>query len=116
MASGPCPARMSARRSATAANASFHDTATSSSGRAPAPFPRTLPRTRGSTRRSSAFTASKPKRPLSHNQLWFSGSLSMPSSRVTRFDEDCTAARHPNEHSVHVDSTWSRSQGRAVNR
>ena len=62
------------------------------------------------------MTASKPNRPLSHSQLWFNGSLSIPSRRVTRFDEDWTAARHPNEHSVHVDSTWSRSQGRAVNR
>ena len=40
----------------------------------------------------------------------------MPSNRVTRLAEDCTAARHPSAHSVHVDSTWSRSQGRAVKR
>ena len=70
----------------------------------------------GSVSRSSALTASKPKRPLSHSQPWLTGSLSIPSRRVTRFDDDCTAARHPKAHSVHVDSTWSRSQGRAVNR
>ncbi len=57
-----------------------------------------LRRTSGSTSRSSALTASKPKRPLSHSQLWFNGSLSMPSRRVTRLDEDWTAARQPKAH------------------
>src|ERR1700726_3789790 len=40
----------------------------------------------------------------------------MPISRVTRLADDCTAARHPSAHVVHVDSTWSRSHGRALNR
>ena len=33
-----------------------------------------------------------------------------------RFAEDWTATRQPTEHVVHVDSTWSRSHGRALNR
>ena len=40
----------------------------------------------------------------------------MPSSRVTRLDDDCTATRHPTAQVVQVDSTWSRSQGRAAKR
>ena len=40
----------------------------------------------------------------------------MPSSRVSRFCDDCTATRQPTEQAVQVDSTWSRSHGRAVNR
>ena len=114
MASGPFSARIRAKRSATTVKASAHDTGTSSS--TPSPPSAAVRRTSGTTSRSSALTDSNPKRPLSHNQLWFNGSLSIPSRRVTRFDEDWTAARHPNAHNVHVDSTWSRSQGRAVNR
>ena len=41
---------------------------------------------------------------------------SMPSSRVSRLADDCTATRQPTEQVVQVDSTWSRSQGRAVKR
>ncbi len=40
----------------------------------------------------------------------------MPSRRVRRFWDDCTATRQPTAHVVHVDSTWSRSHGRAVKR
>jgi hypothetical protein len=29
---------------------------------------------------------------------------------------DCTTTRHPTEHDVQVDSAWSRSHGRALNR
>jgi hypothetical protein len=66
--------------------------------------------------RSGALGASEANRPLSHSHDWFTGSLSIPRSRVIRLADDCTAARHPKAHSVHVDSTGSRSQGRAVNR
>ncbi len=62
------------------------------------------------------LTASKANRPLSHSHPWLTGSASMPSSRVTRFDDDCTATRHPTAQVVQVDSTWSRSHGRAANR
>jgi hypothetical protein len=65
---------------------------------------------------SSPLTDSNTNRPLSHSQPWLTGSESMPSSRVTRLVDDCTATRHPRAQVVHVDSTWSRSHGRAVNR
>ena len=35
---------------------------------------------------------------------------------MIRFAEDWTATRQPTEHVVHVDSTWSRSHGRALKR
>ncbi len=53
---------------------------------------------------------------MSHSQPWLTGSASIPSRRVTRLDDDCTATRHPTAQVVQVDSTWSRSQGRAANR
>ena len=53
---------------------------------------------------------------MSQSHPWFTGSTSMPSSRVSRLADDCTATRHPTEHVVQVDSTWSRSQGRAAKR
>ena len=65
---------------------------------------------------SSPLTASNEKRPLSHSQPWLTGSESSPSSRVRRLADDCTATRHPSAQVVQVDSTWSRSHGRAVNR
>src|ERR1039458_10339427 len=65
---------------------------------------------------SSPLTASNEKRPLSHSQPWLTGSESSPSRRVRRLADDCTATRHPSAQVVHVDSTWSRSHGRAVNR
>src|SRR6202453_3065036 len=40
----------------------------------------------------------------------------MPSSRVSRLLQDCTATWQPTAQVVQVDSTWSRSHGRAVNR
>ena len=92
--------------SATARSASYQVAGTSS------PSLRTM----GSARRSSLLTDSKAKRPLSHSQPWLTGSASIPRSRVTRLADDCTATRHPTAQVVQVDSTWSRSQGRAVNR
>ncbi len=70
----------------------------------------------GDASTSSPLTDSKAKRPLSHSQPWLTGSESMPSSRVSRLEEDCTATRQPTEQVVQVDSTWSRSHGRAVKR
>ena len=54
-------------------------------------------RTRGSRIRSGACTYSKPNRPLSQSQPWFTGSTSTPRKRTSRFDDDCTAPRHPTE-------------------
>ena len=54
---------------------------------------------------SSPLTDSKEKRPLSQSQPWLTGSESMPSSRVRRFCDDCTATRQPTEQAVQVDST-----------
>ncbi len=65
---------------------------------------------------SLLFTDSNTNRPLSHSQPWLTGSASMPSNRVSRLADDCTATRQPTAQPVHVDSTWSRSHGRAVNR
>src|ERR1039458_7635646 len=65
---------------------------------------------------SSPLTASNVKRPLSHSQPWLTGSESSPSSRVSRLADDCTATRHPGAQVVQVASTWSRAEGRAVNR
>ena len=70
----------------------------------------------GEASTSSPLTDSKANRPLSHSHPWLTGSESMPSRRVSRLDEDCTATRHPTEQVVQVDSTWSRSHGRAVKR
>ncbi len=70
----------------------------------------------GSTSRSSRLTASAANRPLSQSQPWLTGSMSMPSRRVRRLDDDCTATRQPTAQVVQVDSTWSRSHGRAANR
>src|SRR3546814_13982198 len=39
-----------------------------------------------------------------------------PYTTLFRSRLDCTATRQPTEHEVQVDSTWSRSQGRALNR
>ena len=97
---------MPARPSATVARASDHDASTSSS-----PL-----RTSGAVSRSSLLTASKSNRPLSHIQLWLTGSLSMPRYRVIRSPLDCTATRHPTAQEVHVLSTCSRSHGRARKR
>ena len=65
---------------------------------------------------SGPLTDSKAKRPLSQSQLWFTGSESTPSRRVSRPADDWTATRHPTEQPVHVDSTCSRSHGRAAKR
>ncbi len=83
-------------------------------------------RTIGSRSRVAAFRTSvnsslpsiesRVNRPLSHSHPWFTGSESMPSTRVNRLPEDCTATRQPTEHMVHVLSTCSKSQGRALNR
>ncbi len=105
-ASGPPSDRAAASPSAAAARASFHVLGTSS--------PST--RTSGRVRRSSSLTASNANRPLSHSHPWLTGSESMPRSRVSRLADDWTATRQPMAHVVHVDSTWSRSHGRAVNR
>src|SRR5271156_1193141 len=61
-------------------------------------------RTMGSVSRSSLLADSEPKRPLSQSHPWLTGSASNPSSRVSRFDDDCTATRQPTEQVVQVDS------------
>ena len=81
--------------SATTSRASYQDTLTSS------PALRTI----GSVNRFSLLTDSKANRPLSHSHPWLTGSESMPSSRVTRLEEDWTATRHPTEQVIQVDST-----------
>src|ERR1035437_535688 len=104
---GPPLFLMAARNpSATTSRASCHDTVTNW------PDLRTI----GSAGRASLLTDSKAQRPFLPSQPWFTGAASMPSRRVTRLEEDCTATRHPTEQVVQVDSTWSRSQGRAENR
>ena len=109
----------SLRSSAVVESASPQLTATSSP---PFRTKGSLRRRRGSTISRSSFpssgplTPSKPKRPLSHNQLWFTGSASIPRSRVNRPEDDCTATRQPTAHPVQVDSTCSKSHGRAANR
>ena len=62
------------------------------------------------------LTASKPNRPLSQSQDQLTGSVSTPWKRRTWLRHDCTAMRQPTEQPVQVDSTSSRSHGRAWNR
>src|SRR5206468_2639256 len=66
--------------------------------------------------RSSLSIASKSKRPLSHNQPQLTGSTSTPCVRSTWLRLASIVTRQPTEHDVHVDSTFSRSHGRALNR
>ena len=89
-----------------ARSASFHDAATSSPSR----------RTSGPPRRPSLSPASQSKRPLSHSQPQLTGSRSTPWRRSTWLRLDSTVIRQPTEHVVHVDSTFSTSHGRALNR
>ena len=70
----------------------------------------------GVTRRSSELVDWKLKRPRSHNQPQFTGSLSTPWKRRSSSRLDCTTVRQPTEHVVHVLSRCSRSHGRALNR
>lgn len=70
----------------------------------------------GAARRASLPSASKPKRPLSHSQLQFTGSESTPAKRSTSLREASTTIRQPTEQLVQVDSTTSRSHGRALKR
>ena len=59
----------------------------------------------GRGRAARECTTSKPKRPLSHSQPWFTGSESTPSRRTSRFDDDCSAPRHCTAHVVQRVST-----------
>ena len=71
-------------------------------------------RTSGWLRRSGASTASKPKRPRSHSQLWFTGSESTPRYRTSAPADDWATMRQPTAQVVHVVSTCSRSHGRGL--
>ena len=109
IAPGPWRSRARRNRLAAASRATPH-------GASLSPSAAPVTRRRGVVSRSSALLASKPKRPLSHSQPWLVGSASTPRWRTRRFDEDCAAMRQPTAHVTQVDSTCSRSQGRARKR
>ena len=95
---------------ATAARAIVHDV---SVRRDPSP------RTCGTVTRSVEFTASKLKRPRSHNQPQLTEEddpESTPRWRTRWSRLDCTVIRQPTEHVVHVVSDSARSHGRALKR
>ena len=96
------------RRVAAVSSASDHDTVAGAEPLAE--------RICGCVRRPGAEMDSKLKRPLSHSQPQLTASESTPWVRVMTSPLDCSTTRQPDEQPMQVDSTWSRSHGRAVKR